>query len=956
MPYTAHQTRFFAELLMLKRPQHLLVGLTSSMSGVKVDLNPHQVDAALFALHSPLSNGALLADEVGLGKTIEAGLVLAQRWSERKRRILLIVTASLRTQWRVELEEKFFIRSEILETKNYNKAKKDNPSCNPFLVQDAVVICSYNFASSKMRDIKLIDWDLVIMDEAHKLRNVYKKNNVMGNNLKIALQGRKKLLLTATPLQNNLMELYGLVSIIDGRVFGDPDIFRETYVNVSNIDVRNGNLKTRLRNFCKRTLRHQVREYVNPPFTDRRAILQPYTPSQDEEKLYNDVSSYLQRERLHAFPLGQRQLLTLVARKLLASSSMAIHGTLSTIIERLNRKLSDYETQLSLTDLDDYDGIEELIDAECENDNGAVEELEADYEGIKKEIEELKRYAELADSIKTNAKGDNLLLALEEGFKRNGQLGGARKAVIFTESKRTQRYLMNLLSQNGYEGQIVFLDGSNSDPVSTRVYKEWRERHKNDGMISGSFTADKKSAIVEEFRNRASILIGTEAAAEGINLQFCNIVVNYDLPWNPQRIEQRIGRCHRYGQKNDVIVINFLNSGNAADERVFQLLSQKFNLFEGVFGSSDEILGAIEDGVDFEKRILDIYQTCRKPDEIKAAFDALQAELSEQIDERMTEARRSVLENLDEEVSARLKDCDKGTKAELDKFSRWLCNFFIMQGSERVEPLDDWRFAYIKNGERKTYNLRWRDAEERREEFLRRDGELCNEWISEVMDIKTPLPSVHVQFAHSTLPQAKHIHFLDSHPTLKNGVISIDKLTHKGIEDEEHLVISVITNDGTPIDDDMVERIMELEASVFDECTPETAELITQRKQRIQQQKDDIAERNKQYFLAEAEKLDAFSEDLKEGLQKNLKVLKKEIAEKRKEFRNSKDTKNLDEMLEMRAMITGLEEKRRKMEREISLEEDRISMENESLQEAIRNRLNGEITTEIIMTFSFEIV
>lgn len=122
-----------------------------------------------------------------------------------------------------------------------------------------------------------------------------------------------------------------------------------------------------------------------------------------------------------------------------------------------------------------------------------------------------------------------------------------------------------------------------------------------------------KSAVVEEFRNHACILIGTEAAAEGINLQFCSLVVNYDLPWNPQRIEQRIGRCHRYGQKNDVVVINFLNRKNAADRRVYELLSQKFRLFEGVFGSSDDVLGSIESGVDFEKRIASIYQTCKRP-------------------------------------------------------------------------------------------------------------------------------------------------------------------------------------------------------------------------------------------------------------------------------------------------------------------------------------------------------
>ena len=950
MPYTPHQTRFFAEQLTLKRPQHSIDGLASAMSGVRVDLNPHQVDVALFALQSPLSNGALLADEVGLGKTIEAGLVLAQCWSERKRKILLIVTATLRTQWRAELEEKFFIRSEILESKSYTRAQKENPSRNPFLAQDTVVICSYNFASAKMHDLLLIDWDLVIMDEAHKLRNVYKRNNVMGNNLKIALRGRKKLLLTATPLQNNLMELYGLISIIDEKVFGDPDIFRELYVNVSNIEVRNRQLKARLQNVCKRTLRRQVTEYV--PYTNRTAILQEYTPSAAEEELYNSVSKYLQRERLYAFPQGQRQLLMLVTRKLLASSSMAIHGTLSTIIDRLNLKLSDYNTQLDPNDFDDYDGIEELIDEESNgDDNGTTEALKTDCEGIKKEIEELTQYAELAGSITNNAKGDNLITALTKGFELNENLGGARKAVIFTESKRTQKYLMNLLSQNGYDGQIVFLDGSNNDPVSTRVYKEWKARHKDDGMASRATAADKKTAIVEEFRERASILIGTEAAAEGINLQFCNIVVNYDLPWNPQRIEQRIGRCHRYGQRSDVIVINFLNRANAADQRVYDILNHKFRLFEGVFGSSDEVLGTIEDGVDFEKRILDIYQTCRTPDEIKEAFDALQSELSDQINEKITVARASILENFDEEVASHLKGCHDQTQAGLDKFSRWLCNFFTMLGAERVEPLNQWRFAYIENGERKTYNLHWRDAEQQRDEFLRRDSELCRSWLLEAMHAATPTVAINFDYTNS----GRNFGFLSANLGLK-GIISVDKLIHKGIEDEEYLVLSVTTESGIDVDDAAVCDIMELPATIIGDCPPETSDLILRRQAAIQKQKGDIAEHNKQYFLTQVEKLDAFSEDLKEGLQKQLKALKKEIAEKRKVFRTSKDVCTLDEMLEKRSAITSLEDKRKKMEREISLEEDRITAENEALQEDIRIRLTGETETQTIMTFSFEIV
>ena len=185
-----------------------------------------------------------------------------------------------------------------------------------------MVICSYDFASRKQPEIKNIDWDLVIMDEAHKLRNVYKSNNVTGKKLKTALDGRKKLLLTATPLQNNLMELYGLVSIIDDHVFGDAKSFREMYVSVSNTEIRNRNLRNRMTAFCKRTLRSQVTEYVR--YTNRIAILQEYIPTADEARLYHCVSDYLQTDKLYALPQGQRTLITMVLRKLLASSSFAI--------------------------------------------------------------------------------------------------------------------------------------------------------------------------------------------------------------------------------------------------------------------------------------------------------------------------------------------------------------------------------------------------------------------------------------------------------------------------------------------------------------------------------------------------------------------------------------------------------------------------------------------------------
>lgn len=203
--YTSYQDRYFAEQLLLKRPQSSYDSLASAMSGVKVDLNPHQVDAALFAMQSPLSSGVLMADEVGLGKTIEAGLVLAQYWAERKRNILLIVPAALRTQWRSELSEKFYIDSLILESSNFNKMRKEG-CLNPFDAKNQVVICSYNFAANKDSFVHAMPWDLVVLDEAHRLRNVYKPQNVTANKL-------KNLLICAPAFDTGLNKRYENITV-----------------------------------------------------------------------------------------------------------------------------------------------------------------------------------------------------------------------------------------------------------------------------------------------------------------------------------------------------------------------------------------------------------------------------------------------------------------------------------------------------------------------------------------------------------------------------------------------------------------------------------------------------------------------------------------------------------------------------------------------------------------------
>ncbi|STO92822.1 superfamily II DNA/RNA helicase, SNF2 family, ATP-dependent [Haemophilus pittmaniae] len=432
---TPHQARYYSWLLTRQAEGGSMDSLATTLVDAQVDLNPHQVDAALFACKNPLSKGVILADEVGLGKTIEAGLVILQHWAERKRKILIITPANLRKQWHQELQEKFGLQGMILEAKSYNAIKKTGK--NPFR-QENPVICSYQFAKSKADDIKQIGWDLVVLDEAHRLRNVYKKNNVIGKTLKEALENvSSKVLLTATPLQNSLLELYGLVSMIDDRVFGDLDSFRAQF-GAKATEQTLFHLRQRLNPVCQRTLRRQVQAYV--PYTQRLAILQKFTPSDQEREFSHLVAEYLRRPNLQAMPEGQRQLISLVLWKLLASSSRAIAGALDTMTKRLQGVLAESTTQDLVETLDeDYESLDETAEEWEEESESNI--LTADeYQAIADEIEELKHFKQLAENIREDAKSRALLTALSTAFAKLKELGAAQKAIIFTESKRTQAY------------------------------------------------------------------------------------------------------------------------------------------------------------------------------------------------------------------------------------------------------------------------------------------------------------------------------------------------------------------------------------------------------------------------------------------------------------------------------------------------------------------------------------
>lgn len=953
---TKHQAKYLANYLTKRLPANDINKLTASLQDAQVDLTPHQLEAALFAFKSPLSKGAILADEVGLGKTIEAGIILSQNWAEHKRKLLVICPANLRKQWSSELQEKFSLESVILEKRSFD-AILETGNLNPFTT-DKIVICSYQFAKAKAPYIKHTDWDLVIIDEAHRLRNVYKPTNKISNIIKLAIESRKKILLTATPLQNSILELYGLVSIIDDYVFGDLKSFKTQFVRMLDEEDYN-TLRERLQPICKRTLRRQVLEYIK--YTKRIAILQEFFPTKDEQALYDLVSDYLARPKLYALPNSQRQLMTLILRKLLASSTYAIHDTFCSLIARLEAKLQRQESASLEEVYWDFDGSDDdWIDDEEVDDEELQEVLHpSDIEGIKNELKELYAFRDLAAKIKKNSKAEQLFTALDKGFEQLDTLGAQKKALIFTESRRTQEFLYELLEKRGYKGKIVRFNGTNTDRQSTEIYKAWLEKHKGSHKITGSPTADRRAAIVDYFREEGTIMIATEAAAEGINLQFCSLIVNYDMPWNPQRIEQRIGRCHRYGQKFDVVVINFLNKANAADIRVYELLDQKFQLFSGVFGASDEVLGSIGNGLDFEKRIAQIYNECRTTAEIEAAFDALQAELQAEISDKMLKARSILLENFDESVQEKLRFNLAQSLKNLALFEKrlWMLAMYALRNDAEFDK-EHYRFT-LNNGSLFDGNYFMTPERETKSsaEFpdnaqpFRVGSPLAQTIIGDYLNADTPCSEVIFDYSGGVGKTA-----LLEELVGKSGWMRVEKVSIDSFEQEDHLLLACYTDDGVGIYPDIAERMLMLPAVSTEAITPSVfiqekiAECIVLLKSTITEQS---ALRNEVFFEEEMDKLDTWASDMKVALEREIKDLDAEIKLRKS---NAKKLSQLAEKVAEHRIIKELENRRAEKRQNLYEAQDEVDARKETLLTKVERMLKQKIEQTELFTIKWRVV
>ena len=672
----------------------------------RIDPNPHQIDAVVFALARVREGGCILADEVGLGKTIEAGLVITQLLAEGARRVLLIAPKSLVGQWRDELLMLFELDAREGQAK---PGGFDGPGV--FLINREAA------GSEKGRDALLASepFDLCVIDEAHELfAGIYKRFAASGDyddaapaartagRVREVLQAGQTpvLLLTATPIQNNLAELWGLVQYVDplGTLLGDLPTYREVFCADDDRQLAPGQedeLRSRLKHVLQRTLRRQAQTFLEKPFVNRQARLFDYAMSPAERALSDDVTRYLLEPGIRAFQGRHRKLLLLGFHRRMASSTRALAASLAHVASRLRRMAAgqppdEHDLTAMIGDLED----DELL-LVPDDEPGATPV--GDFES---EIARVESFVTRANAlVKDDGRFRSLLKAIEFVAARAKAGQGASKLVIFTESLVTQEYLRDALVESGLVrgDEITLFRGTNDGPRAQQALARWHAEVPAGEGHSPSKDIAMRLALVHEFRTRSRVFISTEAGAKGLNLQFCNSVVNWDLPWNPQRIEQRIGRCHRYGQQHDVTVINFIAKDNEAQALTFDILSQKLELFGTVLSASDQILhrpagpggdvlvGAL--GAEFEAELTRIYERARTIDEVNAELRALREKVAEE--RRRYEETRSrtigvIEQRFDDEVKRvfRLRrDAVPESLAELDRDLARVVRDFLVAGS-----------------------------------------------------------------------------------------------------------------------------------------------------------------------------------------------------------------------------------------------------------------------------------
>ncbi len=553
-PLAEHLLSVQANRLQAGQPDSELRSL-SHLDEENVKLLEHQVDAAHRALFE-MDGKALLADEVGLGKTIEVGMILKEmHYRGTDDAVLILTPAQLAQQWQGEMLEKFGLDF----TCNYDD------DFAGFDAHDHVIASIDTAKSDRHRSTVLArDWDVLVLDEAHYVKNEDTDRYELLENLSYDYA----FFLTATPIQNDVTDLYNIISLLRPGLFGTREAFHNYFVNKSQETLVNRN---ELQNRLRRVMIRNRRDETDIDFTPRNVTTRTFKPSAAEQDLYQSVTDYVRT----AYGEDQGQKLVLMTlQKEVVSSPEALKQTVERQLDVEDRKVVAHADQLN-------------------------------------------RILDCVDAVETPTKLESVQRITSEARERVDK----GRVIVFTQFRATQQKLIETLAEEGYTTH----------------------------SFHGGHSSDEKEEIVERFEEEGGVLVSTDAMNEGRNLQFCNVMVNYDLPWNPMKVEQRIGRIHRIGQEREVYVFNIALE-DTIEEYVLERLYHKIDLFQQSVGELSEILTRLEEtGRNFEDEVFERLVSADSEVELENDFDAMAIDLQEQRDlaDKLEDFNKGVFEGFD---------------------------------------------------------------------------------------------------------------------------------------------------------------------------------------------------------------------------------------------------------------------------------------------------------------------
>ncbi len=567
-----------------------------AMNISKIDPLPFQIEAVYgYVLKQPRVR-FLIADDPGAGKTIMAGLILKElKLRQLAKRVLIVVPGHLKDQWRRELKEKFDETFMILDRNTFNTHYGENP-----WQLNNQVITSIDFAKQEdiLPSLSSVHWDLTIVDESHKM-SAYKYGNKTKKTERYKLgevlskTSNHLLFLTATPHKGDPENFRLFLDLLIPGFFATNEMIEESLKNKDNP-------------LFIRRLKEDLRDFKgNPIFTRRFPKTIKFCLSESEKELYNEISWYVVEQYNKALEKfweshkkGNVAFALVILQRRLASSTYALWKSLERRKEKLEKILEDKEKSKNITFID-YEEPEDLEESERWKREEEWESITvaSNKDELKQEIEMLKDLIEKAKCIideEKEVKLKELKNAIEKGFENIKKMKGNPKILIFTESMDTLEYLVNKIKSWGYKVNY----------------------------IHGRMNLEERIKAEKVFRDESEIMVATEAAGEGINLQFCHIMINYDIPWNPTRLEQRMGRIHRYGQQKDVHIFNLV----AQDTREGKVLAKLFDKLEEIrekLGSDKvfDVIGDIFEGKNFYHLLIDAVTNTKSMDEILKELD-----------------------------------------------------------------------------------------------------------------------------------------------------------------------------------------------------------------------------------------------------------------------------------------------------------------------------------------------